>query len=69
MRQTKMVSVDNMKEIFLNRLRIPSLDQMDIAFVCKKYVISVPNMVHYEKLLDDLAAITRMKFSSADESK
>lgn len=41
----------------------------DVIFLCKRYIETVANMVHYEKLLDDVESITRGKYSNIGDLK
>jgi hypothetical protein len=59
MGMTRQITLDKMRDIILNRLRVPQLMPFDVNFLCKKYIISVPNQVQYEKLLDDLEHLTK----------
>lgn len=43
--------------------------QLDVVFLSKRYIETVPNMVHYEKLLDDVESISRGKFSNIGDLK
>lgn len=68
-RNSKVISVDNFIDLVINRLRIPEMLQIDSIFLCKRYIETLQNQVHYEKLLDDVEALQKGKFSHVGDQR
>lgn len=47
-----------MKDVILNRLRTPTLMPFDVVFLSKKYIQNLPNIILYDKMLEDLSFLT-----------
>jgi hypothetical protein len=58
-----------MKEIILNKLRYSTMTTLDVIFLGKRYIGNMPNMIYYEKLLDDVDAVLRGKYQDTGDLK
>ena len=58
-----------MKDIILSKLRVPGFTSLDVMFLCKRYIGHMPNMIHYEKLLDDVESLNNDKISNTEDHK
>lgn len=49
----KYISFDELSDVVLNKLRVPTLGKSDVVFLAKRYIHTLPNQVLYEQMLDD----------------
>lgn len=67
--RSQMISVESLKDIILNRMLIRDLTSQDVFFLSLKYIQSVPNMIHYEKFLEDIEGIFKNKYQHMGDFK
>lgn len=65
----KYISFDELSDVVLNKLRVPSLGKSDVVFLAKRYIHTLPNQVHYEKMLDDFNNQSRGQLGNMASSK
>ena len=45
------------------------MNQFDVNFLCKRYIMNIPNQIQYEKFLDDIDIHSRTSFSHVGNFK
>lgn len=66
--QDKTIRLQTLKEIILNQIRAPHVMEIDVDLLCKKYIQNIPSIVPYERLLDDIEALSKTSFASLNSS-
>jgi len=54
-----MVSVEMFTDIVLNKMKTPTIVQLDAVFLAKKYMLTLPSHIHYIKLLEDFDMLAK----------
>lgn len=54
-----MVSVEAFVDVVLNRMKVPTLIKIDVVFLAKKYIMTLPSHLQYEQLLEDFTLLSK----------
>lgn len=63
------MSVEDLSDVILNKLRLPTIGKSDVVFLAKKYIHSLPNQVQYEKMIDDFNTLSRGQIFNVSSTK
>lgn len=58
--KNKIISIESFVEIVLNKMKVPTLLQLDVVFLAKKYLVDLPTHLHYLKLFEDYDSLSTL---------